>query len=50
MSIRAGVIIAVAFQEIDNALHAEARAKRNHQSFQNVNSRLKKSHNVPPKI
>ena len=48
MSIRAGVIIAVAFQQIDDAPYAEASTQRDHQNLQSVNRGCEKCHSVPP--
>ena len=51
MSISAGVVVAVTFQQIDNAPHAQASAQSNHQSLKNIHRRIKKCHKkVPPKI
>ena len=48
MSIRAGVVVAVALQQIDDAPNAQASAQRGHEGLQSRNSRSEKRHNVPP--
>ena len=45
MSIRAGVVVAVALQQIDNAPNAEARAQRDNEGLKNTNRRSEKCHN-----
>ena len=44
MSIRAGVVGAVAFQQVDNAPHAEASAEGNYEGLQSGNGRSEKLH------
>ncbi len=44
MSICAGVVRAVAFQQIDNAPHAKASAEGNNEGLQSVDSRSEKLH------
>ena len=44
MSIRAGVIGAVALQQVDNAPHAKASAEGNNEGLQSVNGRRKELH------
>ena len=44
MSICAGVVGAVAFQQVDHAPHAEASAEGNHKGLQSGNGRSKKLH------
>ena len=44
MSIGRGVVLAVAFQKVDAAPHAQAAAQGDDQSLQNVNSVGKKAH------
>ena len=44
MSICAGVIVAVALKQIDNAPNAEARAQRDNEGLKNTNRRSKKCH------
>lgn len=44
MSIRAGVIGAVALQQVDNAPHAKASAEGNNEGLQSVDSRSEKLH------
>ena len=44
MSIRAGVVIAVALQQIDNAPNAKARAQRDNEGLKNTNRRIEKCH------
>ena len=48
MSIRAGVIISISFQKVDNTPHAQASAEGDHQDLQGVNGRSKKLHRFPP--
>ena len=49
MSIGSGVVIAITFQKVDNAPHTEASAESDHEGLQNINSRVKEIHIVPPK-
>ena len=44
MSIRAGVVRTVTFQQVDAAPHAEAGAQGNHEGLQNFDCRVKKFH------
>ena len=44
MSIGSGVVLAVTFQEVDAAPHAQAAAQGDDQSLQNVDSVGKKAH------
>ena len=44
MSIRAGVVVPVTFQQVNYAPNAQTSAERNHQRLKNANRRLKKSH------
>lgn len=44
MSIRAGVIVTVAFHQIHNTPNAEARADGNNESLENGNSLIKEFH------
>ena len=44
MSIRAGVVVAVALHKIDNAPNAEARAQRDNKGLKNTNRRSEKCH------
>ena len=44
MSIRAGVIVAVTFQQIDNAPHAQASAEGDHEGLKNGDCLSKKCH------
>ena len=44
MSIRAGVIRAVALQQVDNAPHAKASAEGNNEGLQSVDGRSEKLH------
>lgn len=44
MSIGGRVVLAVTFQKVDAAPHAQAAAQGNHQSLQNVDSVSKKAH------
>lgn len=44
MSIGGGVVLAVTFQKVDAAPHAQAAAKGDDQSLQNVDSVSKKAH------
>ena len=46
MSIRAGVVIAVTFHQVDNAPHAEAGTDGDHQGLENRDSRAKEFHNI----
>ena len=44
MSIRAGVIIAITFQQVDAAPHAEASAQSNNEGLKHFDSRVKEIH------
>ena len=44
MSIRAGVVIAVAFEQVDCAPDAEARAEGDDQRLEHLDSRIEKLH------
>lgn len=44
MSIRAGVIGTVTFQQVDHAPHAKASAEGNHEGLQSVDGRSEKLH------
>ena len=44
MSISAGVVVSVAFQQVDGSPDAEACAKGNNQSLENTDSRVEKFH------
>ena len=44
MSIRAGVVVAVAFHEVNAAPNAKSCAKRDYQSLQYVNCAVEKIH------
>ncbi len=44
LCIGAGVVRAIAFQQVDHAPHAEASAKGNHEGLQSVDSRSEKLH------
>lgn len=44
LALRAGVVIAIALQQVDNAPHAQARAQSHHESLQSADSRSKESH------
>ena len=44
MSIGARIVVAISFQEIDAAPHAEAGTQGNHQGLKSRNCGLKKSH------
>ena len=44
MSICAGVVVAVALKQIDNAPNAEARAQRDNEGLKNTNRRIEKCH------
>ena len=46
MSICAGVVITVAFHEIDNAPNAKTSAQSDNKSFQNTNCGSKKCHKI----
>ena len=48
MSIRAGVVIAIPFEQIDHAPDAQTSADRDHEGLKNRNSRVEKSHRIPP--
>ena len=48
MSIRAGVIVAVAFHQVDHTPHGQTSAERHNESLQNGNCLSNKSHKVPP--
>ena len=44
MSISAGVVIAVTFQKVDAAPHAEAAAQGNNEGLKNIDCRVKEIH------
>lgn len=44
LAFRAGVVVAVAFQQVNNAPHAQASAEGDHQNLQSVDSRSEKFH------
>lgn len=44
MSIGAGIVITITFQQIDRAPNAEASAQRHNEGLKNTNSRIKESH------
>ena len=44
MSISAGVVVSVAFQQVNGSPDAEACAKGNNQSLENTDSRVEKFH------
>lgn len=44
MSISAGVVVSVAFQQVNGSPDAEACAKGNNQSLKNADSRVEKFH------
>lgn len=44
MSIRAGVVRAVTFQQVDATPHAETSAQGNNEGLQNINGRIEKFH------
>ena len=46
MSIRAGVIISVTFQQVDDTPDAETSAQSDYESFQNSDSLSKKFHKL----
>ena len=46
MSIRAGVVVAITFQQIDDAPHAETGTDGDHQGLENRDSRAKEFHNI----
>ena len=46
MSIRAGVVVAVTFEQIDNAPYAEARADGDNEYLQRVNCGCEKCHSI----
>ena len=50
MSIGCRVVLAVAFQQIDNAPDTQTCAQGDHKDLQSINSACKKCHNVPPLI
>ena len=51
LALGTGVIVAVAFQQIDAASRADAAAQSNHQRTQNIDCRIEKCHiSVPPKF
>ena len=49
MSIRAGVVVAVTLQQVNDAPHAQDSAEGDHQDLQRVDSRSEKCHKKPPK-
>ena len=46
MSIRAGIVVAVALKQIDRAPDTEASAKGDHEGLKNLNCTVKESHIV----
>ena len=44
LTLRAGVVVAVTFHEVDRAPNAKAGAKRNHKCLKYVNSRIEEIH------
>lgn len=46
MSIRTRVVVAVAFQEVDNTPDTETCTERNNEGLKNINSRVKKFHRL----
>ena len=44
MSIGAGIVITITFQQIDRAPNSEASAQRHNEGLKNTNSRVKESH------
>lgn len=46
MSIRTGVVVAVAFEQVDRAPDAETGTQRNDESLKNTNSRIEKCHKI----
>ena len=46
MSIRAGVVVAVTFQEVDDAPDAEASAEGDHKGLKNGDSLIEKCHKL----
>ena len=44
MSIGTGIVVTIAFQQIDRAPNAEASAKSHNEGLKNTNSRIKESH------
>ena len=46
MSIGAGIVVAISFQEVDAAPHTEAGTQGNHQGLKGRNCGLKKCHIV----
>ena len=47
MSIGTGIVIAITFEQIDDAPNAEASAERDHEGLENTNSRVEKCHKFP---
>ena len=45
MSIRAGVVVAIPFKQIDHAPDTKTGAQRHHESLQNCNCTVEKCHN-----
>ena len=45
MSICPGVVVAVAFEQVDCAPNAETSTESDHEGLENADSRLEKSHN-----
>ena len=50
MSIRAGIVIAITFQQVDHTPDAKASADGDHEGLENGNCRIEKSHRIPPYI
>ena len=44
MSIRAGVVVAVTFQQVDDAPHAETSAEGDHEGLKNGDSLIEEFH------
>ena len=46
LGLRAGVVVAIAFQKIDDTPNAQTGTQSNHESLQNTNSRVKEIHRI----
>ena len=46
LGLRAGIVIAISFQEIDRAPNSEARTEGDHEGLENIDSRVKEIHNI----
>ena len=46
LGLSAGVVVAVAFEQVDCAPNGEARTEGDHEGLENIDSRVKEIHNI----